>query len=100
MWILIAAAHREPQDGSFIAAVYRFARWCLAAGGDEARSAAEGSFYEHLPTDELVRRDLPQLLSAEEFEGLKFLFSHHLSGGELDRFLDWFRSARSKTPGV
>ncbi len=77
----------ETPDDGVIRRFYEYARWCLESPGardylSEAGSAAACAFYEHLPQNGVIRRDLPRWLSRDEFLGLRDVFRYHLSDEE------------------
>jgi hypothetical protein len=58
-------AYDEPKNDDFIQRVYRYADWCLER--DMGETAAEHlptcvsiCFWEHIPTNEAARRDMPR----------------------------------------
>jgi hypothetical protein len=82
-----AAYKREPIDDALIAAIYGYGGWCLAeAHNADLATAALVCFYEHLPTDPLLRADVGRWLSLDDFNGLRSIFAYHLSEKELNKF--------------
>ena len=78
-------------DKDLIRRFYDYARWCLVAPGkggyqSDASTAVICSFYEHLPLNDSVRRDLPNWLTREGFEELREVFRYHLSEPEFSDF--------------
>ncbi|MEN9573847.1 MAG: hypothetical protein RL514_1702 [Verrucomicrobiota bacterium] len=91
------AYRAKPPDKNLIRRFYEYARWCLVApskGGrqSDASTAVLCSFYEHLPLNNSVRRDLPNWLSPEGFEELREVFRYHLSEPEFSDFESEFFS--------
>jgi len=88
---------REPVDDALIASIYGYGSWCLAeAHNNDLATSALVCFYEHLPTDPPIRGDVGRWLSVEDFNGLKNIFSYHLSAKEVDNFAQEFL-AQKKT---
>jgi hypothetical protein len=82
----------RPLDGDAMAGLFRYASWCLSSGDEKAQNAAIVDFYEMLPVVPRIRRDLHRYLSAEEFLGLKGLFTYGLSEEEHEEFVREFLS--------
>ena len=81
----------EIRDDGLIRRFFEYARWCLKSPGDgqylsDAGTAAAHAFYEHLPTHEAIRRDLPRWITREEFIGLRDSFRYLLSNDEFTVF--------------
>ena len=78
--------------------VYGYARWCFFRSKDqEVVDAVACAFYEHLPLNAAVRRDVPNHLSVPEFEALERVFRYHLdTETEYDRWRDEFRQAKDR----
>ena len=91
LWLRFVDAHRSPFDAATVKGTYEFASWCLA-GADNADIATSTicHFYEHLPTEPLVRQELPRYMTREDFLGLKQVFDYHLSPAEHERFVTEF----------
>jgi len=76
-------AYEEPVNQDLAHRVYAFAAWCVAESNDQdIQTAAALTFYEHLPINKKIRRDMANHLTHEEFFGLKELFQYHLAEGE------------------
>jgi hypothetical protein len=92
LWIellleLKRAYQENPPDNQLIAKVYRYAQWCEhEANNPDAMTAVSVAFYEHLPTNQQIREDLPNRLSKEEFLHLKALFQDVLRPSEYEVF--------------
>jgi hypothetical protein len=97
LWYIFVGAHSEPQDGETIRGVYEFARWCCV-GSDNADVATSAvcHFYEHLPTSDPVRRDLPKHVTTQEFQEMSGAFKYHLSTDEFDSFVREFYERRQR----
>ena len=86
-----AAYEKSPIDEDFIRRVYEYAWWCLdPALGEDMVSAVVIYFFEQLPTNEAVRRDLPSRMTREEFLGVKELFRYNLTEEEYEAFIKEF----------
>ena len=78
-------AYEEPVDQALVRRVYQYASWCLAGSkNQDIQTAAALHFYEHLPTNEKIRRDMANHLTREEFFGLTEIFKYHLAEGEYE----------------
>jgi len=96
LWLIFIDAHRPPIDDAIVKATYAFASWCLA--GSENADIATSTichFYEHLPTEPLVRRELPKHMDREDVLGLKEVFEYHLTAEEHQRFVNEFLEQRA-----
>ena len=78
--------------------VYRYARWCYFQSGDpDVIAAVACAFYEHLPLDEDVRRDVANHLPETDFEALEKVFRYHLdTDAAYERFRGEFLQAKSE----
>ena len=88
-------------DDSLIRRFYEYARWCLQSPGrigylSDAGTAAAYAFYEHLPKDARIRRDLPRWMTRGEFTGLREAFRHLLSEQEFAEFEAEFLGSTKK----
>lgn len=83
---------RTPPDDSLIRRMYEYALWCVVeARNADIASAVIVCFYEHLPTDPPIRRDVARWLSNEDFDMLRPFFGYHLSPEEVEEFAREFR---------
>ena len=95
LWLRFVDAHRPAVDESTVKGIYDFASWCLTDSGDEEIcNAAICGFYEQLPTEPLVRRELPKHMSRDDFVGMKELFEYHLTAEEHELFMNEFPEFR------
>lgn len=99
LWIelfdaLAAAYRQEPPDEDLIGRLYRYAEWSLGAAGGDVRTAVVVAFYEHLPTNEAVARDLPRWMTTQLFGELEGPFRYFLSDEEYERFREGFLRGR------
>ena len=105
LWIELHSAFEEvycmaSPDDSVIRRFYDFARWCRESPGhggylSDAGTAAVCAFYEHLPVEIAIRRDLHRWISREEFTSLSAAFRYHLSAAEFTAFESEFIAAKS-----
>lgn len=91
LWIelhsaFVKAYDVDPPDVSLIRALYSYASFCLLSKDGDMSTAVAYCFYEHLPLDPAVRQDVARWLTAEDFEGLRDIFSYHLDPKELELF--------------
>ena len=95
LWLIFVYAHQPSIDESTVKGVYEFASWCLiGSNNEEIQSSAICHFYEHLPTESLVRQELPKHMSREDFIGMKEVFEYHLTAEEHKRFMNEFFEAK------
>lgn len=73
-----------------ISSLFRYASWCLLSDDEECQNAAIVNFYEELPKNARIRRNLHNYLCVEDFLGLKELFEHNLSKTEHVSFIEEF----------
>lgn len=105
LWIELRDAlnnlyQREPLDDGQISRIYDYAKWCLwQPCNDDLRTAVVVCFYEHLPTDGLIRADVARWLSVKEFAALRAVFGYHLSADEVAAFEAEFRARKAERPG-
>ena len=91
LWLKFVDAHRPPVDEATVKATYEFASWCLADSENaDIATSTICHFYEHLPTEPLVRRELPKHMTRQDFLGLVQVFDYHLSAEEHERFVSEF----------
>ncbi len=88
LWIVFLDAHKEPVDEETIRGVYEFARWtCAESRSDEMATSTCCHFYEHLPSEKLVRERLSLFMSRREVLGLAEVFKYHLTPEEHAKFM-------------
>ena len=94
LWVEIVyafdEAYSEPRNDNFIERVYRFADWSLQQ--PEGETAAEHlptcvvvCFWEHIPTYEPARNDMPRWISFEDLIANQQIFRHSLSDQEFEK---------------
>jgi hypothetical protein len=97
LWVIFANAHRPPVDEMTIRKVYEFAGWCVAESRSiDIATSAVCHFYEHLPTEALLRRELPKYMSRQDFLGMSEVFKYHLSPKEHAAFVREFLEQKER----
>lgn len=77
--------------------VYEFANWCIAdSRNDEIATLAICHFYEHLPTEPLVRRELSRYMARQEFLAMSEVFKYHLSPEDHSSFVREFLEQKDR----
>ncbi len=93
----------EPDNESLIGRIYKYAAWCWnQSRNDYLRTAVIVCFYEVLPTDKVIRKDVARWLSVEEFAALRPVFGYYLSKKAVDEFAHEFsdRKQRLEAPTI
>ena len=70
------AYQKDPPDTAMIARVYGYAYWSLGHRSSDVLTSAIVSFYEHLPNNSQMRRDMPRWISQETFDTLWFAWEY------------------------
>jgi hypothetical protein len=97
LWFPLVDAHRSPADEELIGQIYDYASWCWKESRNyDTRTAVACAFYEHLPLEPSVRRQVGKWLSAEEFDGLKEVFRYHLTAKEHAEFSREFHAQKDR----
>ena len=96
LWWVFVDAHKEPLDEGTIAGTYAFASWTLLHGDSDAAAGTVCHFFEHLPTEALVRQRMHRYLSHADFVGMIEAFKYFLSPKEFDDFVASFESNRKQ----
>ena len=99
LWIeLLSACEEAYAKGGedLIRRFYEFARWCWKSPSDEVRTAVACAFYEHLPRNPAMRRDIPRRIGRTAFAELREVFGYHLSPEEAIVFEREFLEAEKK----
>ena len=94
LWIDLAfrldSAYEE-HDQQLIHQIYGYAHWSYFEAEDEELEQAVGcAFYEHLPLNPVVKRDLPNWLTREEFKALSTVLHYHQSDEEFEELCQSF----------
>ena len=100
LWIEIRMAfdqaYQEPRNEDLIRRIYGYADWCSEHGersenaGEDPLTCVAVCLYEHIPTREASRLDMPRWFSREDIVLMKELFSYHLNPDEYERLLELF----------
>lgn len=99
LWIeLLGACEMACQkpDEDLVRRCYDFARWCWQSPSADVRTAVACAFYEHLPVNPVLRRDLPRRLGRVAFMEFREVFRYHLSPEEAATFEQEFLAAEQK----
>lgn len=97
LWLIFVDAHRPPGNEATIKNVYEFASWCVAKSGNvDIETSTICHFYEHLPTEPLVRRDVAKHMARRDFLRMSEVFKYHLSPEEHDTFVREFLDQRER----
>ena len=70
------AYEKEPPDEEMIRRVYDYAYWSLKHRSSEVATSAIVSFFEHLPDEVQMRREMPRWISQEDFDMLWFAWEY------------------------
>jgi hypothetical protein len=88
-------AYREgPPDDDLIGRLYQYTEWSLCAASGDVCTAVMVAFYEELPANEAVARDLPRWMTTPLFGELESPFRYLLSDEEYERFREGFLRER------
>jgi len=99
LWIELLGACRDAyqkQNEHLIQRFYDFARWCWQSPSGDLQNAVACAFYEHLPIEPLLRRDMPRRFGPAAFNELREVFRYHLSPDEAAAFDREFFEAEQK----
>jgi len=76
---------------------YDYAHWCWQSSNNpDVRSAVACAFYEHLPLNPAIRKDLPRRMGRQMFNELRDVFRFHLSPEEAAQFEQDFSADEEK----
>ena len=107
LWVEIVyafdEAYEQPKNDDFIKRVYQYADWCLDQTGGETAdehlvTCVAICFWEHIPTNEAARRDLPHWLSWEHVMANEHFFTHQLTDEELADLKQVYAAAGGSGP--
>ncbi|MBW8863980.1 MAG: hypothetical protein JF609_03470 [Verrucomicrobia bacterium] len=84
---------QEPPPLDLIKRVWGYAKWCMAQGHEDVATAAALCFCEHLLDRKATQRILPQIMTRQEYEGLKGLLLYHKSEEDFAKGLKLFEEA-------
>lgn len=89
-------AHEEPMNRDLIRRVYEYAMWSISSRDDDIVSAAIVAFYEDIPGWPSVRKELPNYMSIDEFDGIQNLFKYGRTDAEFEEFVREFHEAKGR----
>jgi hypothetical protein len=96
LWFPFTEAHGDPADEELIGQIYNYASWCWTESRNyHSQTAVACAFYEHLPLEPKVRRQVGRWLPADLFESLREVFRYHLEE-QLDEFAREFYEQRAQ----
>lgn len=93
-WALERAYCLQPPDDDRIARLYRYAEWSWDSPNADARSAVACAFYEHIPQNGTIARDLSRWMTTERFRQLEEVFRYFLSEEQFQKFRTRFLDRR------
>ena len=107
LWIMIVLAfdeaYEEPRNESFIKRVYDYEKWCLTQPEHAGETAAEHlltcvaiCFWEHIPTNNSARKDMPRWFSLDEILANQNFFRYLLSDGNFEDLVDSYSKSELK----
>lgn len=105
LWIEIVLsfdeAYEESRNESFIKRVYDYEEWCLEQ--DKGETAAEHlptcvatAFWEHIPTNQAAREDMPRWFSLEDVLANQHFFRYHLTDENFKDLVDLYSKGELK----
>lgn len=81
----------EEADQHLIQQIYGYAHWSYFEAQDvDVVEAVACAFYEHLPLNSVVKKDLPNWLTYREFKALAAVLHYHQSDEEFAELSDYF----------
>ena len=95
-------AYKESCNEDLIRRIYAYADWCLEHAersenaGEDPLTCVAVCLYEHIPTREASRLDMPRWFSREDIVLMKDIFSYHLNPDEYERLLELFPDPRQR----
>ena len=107
LWIMIVLAfdeaYEEPRNEGFIERVYDYEKWCLEQNEGEGETADEHlltcvatAFWEHIPTNNATRKDMPRWFSLDEVLANQHFFRYHLSDGNFEDLINLYSKSELK----
>ena len=96
-------AYEQPKNDDFIKRVYQYADWCLNRDVGEAAeehlpTCVAICFWEHIPTNEAARRDMPHWFTWEDLMANEHFFKHQLTDDELADLKQVYAAANRSGP--
>jgi len=105
LWIEIVLsfddAYEEPRNESFIKRVYDYEEWCLKqnegeTAGEHLPTCVATAFWEHIPTNNAARKDMPRWFSLDEVLANQHFFRYHLSDGNFEDLVNLYSKSDLK----
>lgn len=91
LWFLSCDAHRPPVNDAIIRGSYQFAEWTLRnTHDDDMATFTCCHFYEDLPEEPLVRKQMPKYLSRADVLGLSDIFKQRIGADGFLKLLSEF----------
>lgn len=87
---------QDPPPLDLVRRFWEYAKCCMEHGHEDVSTAASLAFGEHLLNSEATTRLLPQIMSRQDYEGLRSLLLYHNSQAQYERGLQCFDAAKSK----
>ena len=105
LWIMIVLAfdeaYEKPRNESFIKRVYDYEEWCSAQ--HEGETAEEHLptcvvtvFWEHIPTNQAAREDMPRWFSLEDVLTYQHFFRYFLTDENFKDLVDLYSKSDLK----
>jgi hypothetical protein len=101
LWIELHAkfaqlCEQEPPALDVLRRFWGYAKWCMEQGHEDVLTAAALAFCEHLLDSEASRRLLSQIMSRQDYEGIKSLLLYHNSQEQYELGLRRFDASKTK----
>jgi hypothetical protein len=87
---------QEPPPLDLLRRFWGYAKWCMEQEDQDVLTAAALAFCEHLLDSEASKRLLPQIMSRQDYEGLKSLLLYHNSQEQYERALQSFDAEKKR----
>src|SRR5436190_506874 len=97
LWHEFVRAHSDPIDEEVISQIYDYAWWCADSPDPDTSTAGVLSFYQDLPTNPKVWKQMAKWLTPEVFSGMGEIFRYHLhSYRDYKDFIQQFYDQRDR----
>jgi hypothetical protein len=91
LWFVFCDAHRHPVNDTIIRGTYQFADWTLAKSRDDDMATSTCChFYEHLPEEPEVRKQMPRFMSRADVLANSEIFKQRMGADEFLELLKEF----------
>ena len=87
---------QDPPPVELLRRLWGYAKWCMDQGHEDVQTAAALAFCEHLLDTDASGRLLPQVMSRQDYEGLRSLLLYHDSQEAYERGLHSFAAPKMK----